>query len=298
MSPSDGYATPGAFRRALTDRLKALAAEGRWTLPQLQRQIAYDRLLERLYLVDEGWVVKGATALMARELGMRATVDIDLYRAVARDQAEADVRRAAGMDLGDWFRFEVGPAHQLTEDVGTRLPVTAYVGPTVWQAFRVDLVGPNLRMTGLPEAVPPLARVTMPNVEQHGYRVYPLVDHVADKVAATFQRYGSDRRPSTRYRDLVDLVAIVTGASVRADEQAAAIRSEFTRRHLDLPGHFDVPDRALWAPGYAGEAERSLLPPRARTLDQALEVVRPFVDPVLNGTAMGTWDAGAGHWRG
>ena len=114
MSPPDGYATPGAFRRALTDRLKALAAEGRWTLPQLQRQIAYDRLLERLYLVDEGWVVKGATALLTRELGMRATVEIDLYRAAARDQAEADVRRAAGMDLGDWFRFEVGPAQQLT----------------------------------------------------------------------------------------------------------------------------------------------------------------------------------------
>lgn len=298
MSPPDGYATPGAFRRALTDRLKALAAEGRWTLPQLQRQIAYDRLLERLYLVDEGWVVKGATALLARELGMRATVDIDLYRAAARDQAEGDLRRAAGMDLGDWFRFEVGPAHQLTADVGTRLPVTAYVGPTVWQAFRVDLVGPDLLMTGQPDPVPPLVRVMMPNVEQHGYRVYPLVDHVADKVAATFQRYGSESRPSTRYRDLVDLVAIVTSASVRADEQTSAIRSEFIRRNLDLPGQFDVPDRALWAPGYAAEARRSLLPPRAGTLDRALEVVRPFVDPVLNGTATGTWNPGVGHWRG
>jgi hypothetical protein len=27
-----------------------------------QRQMAYDRLLERLYLVDEGWIIKGATA--------------------------------------------------------------------------------------------------------------------------------------------------------------------------------------------------------------------------------------------
>jgi hypothetical protein len=175
VSPSDGYATPRAFRSALTDRLKTLAADGRWTLPQLQRQIAYDRLLERLYVVDEGWVVKGATALLARELGMRATVDIDLYRCVARDQAEDEVRRAASIDLGDWFRFEVGPAQRLADDIGTRLQVTAYVGPTVWQAFRVDLVGPDLRMTGQPDAVPPLARVMMPNVEQHGYRAYPLV---------------------------------------------------------------------------------------------------------------------------
>jgi hypothetical protein len=71
MSRAGGYATPGAFRRALTDRLKALSAKSRWELPQLQRQIAYDRLLARLYLVDRGWIVKGATALLARDLGVR-----------------------------------------------------------------------------------------------------------------------------------------------------------------------------------------------------------------------------------
>ena len=32
-----------------------LATRSRWTLQQLQRQMAYDRPLERLYLVDEGW---------------------------------------------------------------------------------------------------------------------------------------------------------------------------------------------------------------------------------------------------
>jgi len=63
------YGGPAAFRRALTDRLKASAVSGRWTLAQLQRQMAYDRLLERLYLVDEDWIVKGATALLARDIG-------------------------------------------------------------------------------------------------------------------------------------------------------------------------------------------------------------------------------------
>jgi hypothetical protein len=74
------YGSPTAFRRALTDRLKENARTGRWTLPQLQRQFAYDRLLERLYLVDDGWVFKGAIALLARGIGVRATVDIDVYR--------------------------------------------------------------------------------------------------------------------------------------------------------------------------------------------------------------------------
>src|SRR5450759_12284 len=67
----------------------------RGTLPQLQRQMAYDRLLERLYLVDDGWVVKGATALLARDIGVRETIDIDIYRERARELAEAELREAA-----------------------------------------------------------------------------------------------------------------------------------------------------------------------------------------------------------
>lgn len=78
MTADRGYASPTAFRRALTDRLSVLAKKGKWTLTQLQRQMAYDRLLERLYLVDDGWIVKGATALLARDLGTRATIDVDV----------------------------------------------------------------------------------------------------------------------------------------------------------------------------------------------------------------------------
>jgi hypothetical protein len=228
------YGGPAAFRRALTDKLKTMAESSRWTLPQLQRQMAYDRLLERLYLVDDGWIVKGATALLARDIGVRGTIDVDVYRKAVREAAERDLR-----------------------DV--RLPVTASIGTTVWASFRVDLVGTDLHMTGNPEDVPPLARVVMPDVEQHGYRAYPLVDHVADKVCPMFERHGTTEAPSTRYKDLVDLVAIALAASVDAEPQMAALRSEVERRGLRLPARFTVPDRELWRRGYAAEAERSLL---------------------------------------
>jgi|SRR5664280_213774 len=89
------YSSPVAFRRALTDKLKVIAETSQWNLSQLQRQMAYDRFLERLYLVDDGWVVKGATALLAREIGVRATIDVDVYRAAQRQVAEADIGRAA-----------------------------------------------------------------------------------------------------------------------------------------------------------------------------------------------------------
>ena len=150
-------------------------------------------------------------------------------------------------------------------------------------------------MTGQPEDVPPLARGVIPEVGQRGYRAYPLVDHIADKVAATYERHGEERRPSTRYRDLVDLVAIVTSASVGAASQRAALTSEFDRRGLTLPTSFVVPDRALWAPGYRAEARRSLLD-TAQTLDGALVVVRPFIGPLLDGSASGSWEPGPRRW--
>ncbi len=296
MADERGYDSPAAFRRALTDKLKNAAEESRWTLQQLQRQMAYDRLLERLYLVDEGWIVKGAAALLARDLGVRATIDIDVFRNLARETAERELRDAAGKDIGDWFRFEVGPPQAIRDGAsGTRLPVKAYIGTTVWAAFHVDLVGSEVTMTGEPEKVPALARVVMPDVEQHGYRAYPLVDHIADKVAATFDRYGDSEAPSTRYKDLVDLVAIVTEASVKAQPQMAALASEAKRRRITLPPRFDVPDRSLWERGYAAEAARSLLPV-AGTLDEALAIVRPFLDPLLDGTAVGRWDPKQARW--
>jgi hypothetical protein len=252
MTADRGYASPAAFHRALTDRLRALAKEGKWTLTQLQRQMAYDRLLERLYQFDDGWIVKGATALLARDLGMRATIDVDVYRAQATKIAEADLRAAASRDIGDWFRFETGPARAMGEgQSGVRLPVAAYVGAAPWAQFHVTSLAPTLRMTGEPEPVAPLARIVMPDIEQHGYRAYPLPDHLADKVVATLQRYGPQQLPSTRYKDLIDLVGIITGASLNARAALRALTSEADRRRVQLPPVFDVPDRTLWEPGYS-----------------------------------------------
>lgn len=296
MSEHRAYGSPAAFRRALTDKLKANAETSRWSLPQLQRQMAYDRLLERLYRADEGWIVKGAAALLARDLGVRATIDIDVFRNTVPGVAERELREAAAQDIGDWFDFETGPGQQAADGAsGVRLPVTASIGPTAWAKFLVDVVGSDVRMTGEPEDVPALARVVMPQVEQHGYRAYPLVDHIADKVAATFARYGETEAPSTRYRDLVDLVAIAIEASVEAKPQKKALASEAERRGITLPSRFTVPDRDLWERGYAAEAGRSLLP-EARTLDEAMVVVGAFLDPLLDGTASGHWDPKARRW--
>jgi len=122
MTDPPSYGSPGAFRRALTDKLRDLAATSRWTLQELQRQMAYDRLLERLYLVDQGWIIKGATALLARDLGVRGTIDIDVYREVAREIAAADLRQAAATARG---AVDTGPGTM-------QCPATVTPGCAIW----------------------------------------------------------------------------------------------------------------------------------------------------------------------
>jgi len=76
----------------------------------------------------------------------------------------------------------------------------------------------------------------------------------------------------------------------------AALDSEFNRRAITLPARFGIPDRSLWAPGYAAASAASLLP-TARTLDEALAIVGRFLDPLLEGTAAGIWDRQLSDWK-
>ncbi len=293
------YATPTAFRRALTDRLRAIAApHGPWPLPDLQRQFAYDRLLSRLYLLDDAWILKGATAMLARRIAVRHTIDIDIYRAAKRDTAERDLRAALDLDAGDWFLFEAGPTRPVADGaLGLRVPIVASLGATSWAKFHIDVVAEGVRMTGAPDRVPALTALAIPGLEQPGYRAYPLVDHIADKTCAILERHADRQRPSTRFKDLVDLVSLIANVEVRADAQRRALMSEADRRRIVLPTRFDVPDVAMWEPGYAAEARRAALP-TAGGLAEALAVIRPYLDPLLDGTAAGVWDPERRRWRG
>jgi len=194
-SPRPRYKTPDAVRRAVTDKLRTEAAKGPWSLADLQRQYAYDQLIERLYRTDDGWVIKGAAALLARRVSVRHTIDIDVYRAGAIGDVERQLRDAARLDIGDWMRFEVGPPVRVRAAgaQASRVKVQSLIGTRVWAAFQVDIVADGIRMSAEPELVPPLTSVSATEQQRRPWRAYPLVDHVADKVCAIFERRPSPR---------------------------------------------------------------------------------------------------------
>ncbi len=303
MSREPTYATPFALRQAITDRLRRFAAETpNRSLQACLRQYAYDRFLCRVFTGPdaEHWVLKGATALLVRLGGdARHTVDIDLFRSLGTlEDADRAIREAAAQEAADYFRFVLGPGRRIAEaGVALRLPVQAYLGATEFARFNLDLVA-NLEVTGKPEKAGPLVPIEIPGIPQMTYRIYPLADHVADKVMALLQRHdrrGAEPVESTRYRDLADLVVIARRATLEAAALGAALRRQASHRGLELPTRLRPPENASWEIGYARTA-RDIPGPIESDLASAAATAARFIDPVLQGSARGGWDPDQQVW--
>jgi hypothetical protein len=290
------YASAQAFGAAITGRFNNLAAVSGHSTSQLRRQFAYDRLLARLFHAgSRDWILKGGVSMIVRLASARHTADIDLVAAAeSTDAALNALRAAAAQDLGDFFGFRFEPPRALVQGVpGLRIPTEAWLGPRLFERFGVDLVT-GVVITGRPEEAEPLLPLAIPGLVRPRYLLYPLVDSIADKVMAIVENHQG--RPSTRFRDLVDLVLIAHSQQVRANELAVAFASERLRRDLSRVYELAVPDEALWRTGYSTVA-RDVPGVAEKTLTDALSLAKRFVDPVLTGTATGTWKPEALAWR-
>lgn len=143
-------------------------------------------------------------------------------------------------------------------------------------------------ITTEPERRAPEPIVRIPGLEPPSFRLYPIVDHVADKVCATFERFGDQGGLSTRVRDLVDLVVIARTQSIEASALRFAIEAERLHRGLPPITEYRTPDS--WARTYPevarGVADCADYPRHA----DAVEFVGRFLDPVLSGELVdGVW---------
>jgi hypothetical protein len=289
------YASAEAFNAALTERLRALSGSSARSITQLRRQFAYDRLLARLFHGGtREWVLKGGVSMIARLDTARHTADVDLVTVTdSADTALAALREDAARDLGDFFTFRFAAPRSLIQGVpGLRIATEAWLGVRRFERFGVDLVH-GLTITGRTELADPLLPLEIPGLIRPRYRLYPLVDVIADKVMATVETHNG--RPSTRFRDLVDLTLIARSQVIPADGLATALTSERVRRGLPRFAAFSVPDEALWRPGYASAVRD--VPGVDRTLTSALALTTSFLNPVLGNMVCGcTWDPETLAW--
>lgn len=292
------YETAEAFRTALEQRLKNEAEASGMALMRLRKRVAFERFLARLAASESsGWVLKGAFALELR-LGLRTrtTKDIDLGRADDEEAATEHLNAATGVDLGDFFDFEVRRTPALDAAAGfhaVRYTVRADLAGRRFEQFPVDVAlseSPPIQVEPLlvPSALE-FAEVSAPQLPVVG-----LEQHVAEKLHAYTGTYGPDGRESTRVKDLVDLVLIGELAELDAENLSRLLATTFEQRASQpLPAAVPSPPRS-WARPYAELAREVGI---ATDVDVGHTAAVDLLDPVLGSNAEGRWDPKMKGWR-
>lgn len=302
MAESQPYATAAAIDAAIKRAAQnAFATDPSVSVNDRIRQGYFDRFLCRVFSegMSSEWLLKGGTGMLARVPNTRSTKDVDLYRAdLTLDAALGELRRLAEVDLGDHFRFEytghtdavAGEGQPYAE--GYRVHFDIYLGVTGKGRLNVDLVV-SAGVTGEVQVVEPANRLPLRNVVSYDYRLYPIVDQVADKVCATMTEYMTGA--SSRERDLVDLVILALTQDVEAGALAKAIRAEAGRRRLQPFAALAIPSR--WGAVYTRTIRSTPYGKNYDTVEAAAELMRRFLDPVLDGTVTSaTWSHASLRW--
>jgi len=96
--------------------------------------------------------------------------------------------------------------------------------------------------------------VDIPGLAQPSDQLYPLADHVADKLTATRLTYGTDHLPSSRVRDLVDLAFIARTRHLDSAALSTAITAKRLLHELAGTDTFTTPEnwRAVFGKAAAG----------------------------------------------
>ncbi len=273
------YASPEAFDRALKKAVRMSGAE-----PGAgYRQALRDRFLCRVFANgNETFVLKGGSGLLARIPDARATRDIDFATSMrlSAEDALAEMERIAAIDLGDWCSFKLTKHEESIDENGysrlLRLRFAACVGNEEKDPVLIDL-SLDCSTTLPPEKVSPANRIEIAGVEGVDYLMYPLPDQLADKLCAIMelQRGGY---PSSRMKDLVDVVIYTAHEKFSKRQLQHAVKSECAKRSMDVPARFAAPEH--WRGSFSAFSKGKLVDDLA-SFDAASDVASRFFDEVL-----------------
>ena len=292
------YATATGFRTALEERLLAASRRSGRPIILLRKLAAFDRLLARLLVIaPDRWVLKGAVALHYRlEMRLRSTKDLDLGRWDDANASHHDLTQACSTDLADHFRFVIGEIDQAgINEAGRaiRYHVTAHVAGRPFEELTID-VG-----FGPPPATTPdyLAGPSFFGFADIMATPVPILDlhvHVAEKFHACHRMYA-ERRTSSRFKDLVDIVIISQTFSFRARDLLDAIDATFLARDGSAcTDRFPSPPRD-WERGYKRLASEVGI---TSDLHEAFQAASRFINPVVTRELAESciWDTATQTW--
>jgi predicted nucleotidyltransferase component of viral defense system len=288
------YRTPAAFRVAVEARLKVVAKQTNRPINELRRQYLTQRFLARVYATpNPEWILLGGAALLARIPGARHSQDVDFIHPLDLNTATAELAALMEATHADPFAFDIKPAAP-TDDEHLTLKVIARLGATTIDTFPVDIT--RRPASYVVDVVHPDPIIVVDDVDDlPPFLTVALSQQIADKLCAMYETHGAAALPSSRFRDLVDLMIILTASSdLDATAVITSVTTEQRRRTITIPTDLPAPSQQ-WTTGYQRMASR-FLAENLHRLDAALEHLRAFAAPVLTGTASGTWQPTTNRW--
>jgi hypothetical protein len=305
VTERDGYGDWRSLELAIKEAAKRAAREAgagvsAATVDAQIRQARFDRFLSRVFAAGEEseWLLKGGMSMLARVPRSRTTKDVDLAAQKAADLAEAEKALVdlVDVDLGDHLTFRL--IRSTPTGLGENQPGLAarrYIfacidvdHDTQIDTVHVDVVvGPP--PVGRPEVVEPANRLHLRRpLVTHPYRLYPVADHMADKVCATMDTNYPGGKRSSRVKDLVDLVVLAHTQAVVLDELHNAIAAKRVISGIEPFEHFDIPDD--WTRTYPTTA-KGVPSAESFTAETAAVLVASLVDPALDKSSNNSiWD--------
>ncbi|MEU1956778.1 nucleotidyl transferase AbiEii/AbiGii toxin family protein [Nocardia rhamnosiphila] len=243
------------------------------------------------------WILKGGTGLLVRIPGARHSQDLDLLHPDTDLQHAFQELRGLVETAGPRDRFTFSLDVKTRSDDVWRLHAKPHLGANALQHFPIDLTA-GRQLIGEIDRVSPRQVIEIPDLDPPPlFSCYPLADQIADKLAAMYEFHGPDRTPSTRWRDLADLLLIISNFGFDAALTCAALEKQRECRDaLDLPSAVRAPG-PKWVSEYPKLAAATVLPAALCRLDAALAYLGQCVDPLLDGTlTTGRWDPAAKCW--
>ncbi len=239
------YATAAAFRRALEDRLQDIAGTENVDLQRLRRQVAFDRLLARLFQAAQPralpWALKGGYAMELRIKAARTTKDIDLTMRSVFSSGEKKgekmnlavlekLQEAAAFSNDDFFVYTIGePISDLDAAPygGARFPVEARLDGRVFVGFHLDVGIGDAVMEPL-EVIEGRDWLGFAGIASPSLYMIPREQQFAEKLHAyTLPRQGA---VNSRVRDLVDMVLLIQSGTLENEKINEGVRITFGRR--------------------------------------------------------------------
>ena len=249
------YATATAFRRALEDRLAVMAKSEGTDLQRMRRQVAFDRLLVRLF--HDGnppWCLKGGYALELKLSMARTTRDIDLGMSSSLPPGKTlleVLQSAAGYDAGDHFVFMIGEPMMDLDGApygGARHPVEASLDGRTFARFHLDVGLGDIQREPY-ELVEGRDWLGFAGIRSGAFPSISREEHFAQKLHA-YTMPRNDRQNS-RVKDLVDMVLLIDSGRMVPGRLAGDIQATFRRRNThDMPVGLEPPP-GFWTPVFA-----------------------------------------------